>query len=276
MFKITRKQSFNDDTFLLEFELASVAEKARPGQYVDIHLNPDSRPITVPVTGADVEAGTFSIIEQGRDLPTEQLMVLNPGEEVFQIRGPLGGACEFDLDGKVVLLGEDLGVASLLWRAREHRAAGAYVIVILGFASRDRVFWQNEFGEVASELYIATVDGSFGMTGRTTGALQAVCETHKDIERIVMIARLKTMKRGAKIAADFGIDARVSFDAIRHPIGSPGVFDHDDRAQDVFMFARAAELNADDVDFDKLIAREKALSDESSEEDKENNASQTG
>jgi len=267
MFKITRKQSFNDDTFLLEFELPAIAEKAKPGQYVDIHLNPDSRPITLPVTGADNTAGTFSVVEQGRDLPSEQLMVLNVGEEVFQIRGPLGGGCEFNSDGKVVLMGEDMGVASLLWRAQQYRAGGAYVIVILGFASRDRVFWQNEFGEVASELYIATMDGSFGVTGRVTGALQAVCETHKDIERIIMIARLKTMKRGAKIATDFGIETRVSFDAIRNPVGTPSIFDHDERAKDVFMFARAAELNAEDVDFDKLIAREKAISDESASDD---------
>jgi hypothetical protein len=121
------------------------------------------------------------------------------------------------------------------------------------------VFWQDEFGEVASELYIATMDGSFGITGRVTGALQAVCETHKDIERIIMIARLKTMKRGARIAADFATDARVNFDAVRFPAGSAGVFEHGDNAEEAFRFARAAELEAEDVDFDKLIAREKAL-----------------
>jgi ferredoxin--NADP+ reductase len=273
MFKITRKQSFNDDTFLLEFELRAIAERAKPGQYADIHLNPDTRPITVPITDADAEAGTFSIVEQGRDLPTEQLMVLTPGEEVFQIRGPLGASCDFDTDGKVVLVGEDIGVASLLWRAQKHRAAGAYVIVILGFASKDRIFWQNEFGEVANELYIATTDGSFGITGRATGALQAVCETHKDIDRIIMIARLKTMKRGAKMAADFAIDARVNFDALRFPAGSPGVFDPSNDAQEAFRFARAAELNAEDVDFDRLIAREKALADENSQADEGRNAS---
>jgi ferredoxin--NADP+ reductase len=273
MFRITRKQSFNDDTFLLEFELPAVAQRARPGHYVDIHMNPDARPLTLPVVAADPEEGTFAVVEQGRDLPTQQLMVLSEGEEAFQIRGPLGTACDFDADGKVVLMGEDLGVASLLWRAREHRKAGAYVIVILGFASKDRVFWQNEFGEVANELYIATVDGSFGITGRVTGALQAVCETHKDVERIVMIARLKTMKRAAKIAADFGIDARVNFDAVRFPAGSPGVFDHADGSEQAFRFARAAELNAEDIDFDKLLAREKALVDESSQESEGRNAS---
>lgn len=273
MFKITRKQSFNEDTFLLEFELAAIAQRARPGQYVDIHLNPDSQPITLPIVEADAEAGTFSVVEQGRDLPSQQLMVLTEGEEAFQIRGPLGAACDFGADGKVVLMAEDLGVASLLWRAREHSQAGAYVIVILGFASRDRIFWQSEFGEVADELYITTMDGSFGITGRPTGALQAVCETHKDIERLVMIARLKTMKRGTKIAADFGIDARVNFDAVRYPAGSPGVFEHGDQAEQAFRFARAAELSAEDIDFDKLLAREKALVDETSQEGEGRNAS---
>jgi NAD(P)H-flavin reductase len=174
-------------------------------------------------------------------------------------------ACDFDADGKVVLMGEDLGAASLLWRAKEYRAAGAYVIVILGFASRDRVFWQEEFGAVANELYVCTMDGSFGITGRVTTVLQAVCETHKDVERIVMIGRLKHMKRGAKIAGDARIEARVNFDALRYPAGSPGIFDQADRAQEAFTFARAAELNADDVDFDKLIARERALHAEAAE-----------
>jgi len=154
-------------------------------------------------------------------------------------------------------------VASLLWRAQEYRAAGAYVIAILGFTSKDRVFWQDEFSAVANELYIATLDGSYGVTGRVTGVLQAVCETYKDVERIVMIARLKQMKRAAKIAADLGIEARLNFDALRFPAGSAGVFEHGDRAQEAFAFARAAELNAEDVDFDKLIARERALAPES-------------
>jgi hypothetical protein len=72
----------------------------------------------------------------------------------------------------------------------------------------------------------------------------------------------------------FRIDARLSFDAVRHPAGSPGVFEQPDRAKDVFLFARAAELNAEDVDFDKLIAREKAIADENSEEGEGRNASQ--
>lgn len=259
MFTITRKQSFNEDTFLLEFGMPAIAAKALPGQYVDLHVNVDGPTVTLPIIAVDREAGTFAVVEQGRDLPSEQLMIMNAGEEMFQIRGPLGSPCRIDSDGKVVLVGEDLGVASLLWRARVFKEHGAYVIVVLGFASHDRVFLQEEFAGVADEIYVATLDGSFGVSGRVTGVLQALCETQKDIERIVMIGKLKHMKRGAKIASDLGIDATVSFDAIRYPIGSPGIFDAVDRAKDVFEFARAPEIDAERVDFDKLLAKEKAL-----------------
>ena len=265
MFTITRKQSFNEDTFLLEFRMPTIAERAMPGQYIDIHMNVDGPTFTLPIAMVDREAGTFAVVEQGRDLPSERLMMLTEGEEVFQIRGPLGGPCRIDSDGKVILVAEDLGAASLLWRARAFKEHGAHVIVVLGFASKDRVFWKDEFAEVANELYIVTEDGSFGVSGRVTGVLQALCETHKDIDRICLVANLKHMKRGAKIASDFGIDATVSFDAIRFPVGAPTIFD--EAEQEAFAFARAPELDAEAVDFEKLLSRERALSKEASDED---------
>jgi len=257
MFTITRKQSFNEDTFLMEISMPDIAGKARPGQYVDIHVNVDGPVVTLPIVATDPAAGTFTVVEQGRDLPTERLMVLAQGDELFQVRGPLGSPCKIDADGKVVLVGEDLGVASLLWRARAFKESGAHVIAILGFPSREHVFWHEEFAAVSDELYINTADGSFGVSGRITGVLQAVCETHKDIEQLVMIAKLKHMKRGAKIASDNRIDAKISFDAIRHPAGSPSIFDASE--QEAFNFARAPEIDVDRVDFDRLISRERAL-----------------
>ncbi len=36
------------------------------------------------------------------------------------------------------------------------------------------MIWTDEFAGVADELYIVTTDGSFGISGRVTGVLQAV------------------------------------------------------------------------------------------------------
>jgi hypothetical protein len=83
------------------------------------------------------------------------------------------------------------------------------------------------------------------------------------------------MKRAVKIASDFGIDATVGFDAVRFPIGAPTIFDHADNSQEAFAFARAPELDAEQVDFDKLIARERALSKSPALDDESGHASST-
>ena len=261
MFRIVRKHTFTEHMFLLEIEMPNIASKARPGHYVDIHMNPDSAVVTLPIVDADADAGTFTVIDIARDLPSEQLMMLQKDDEVFQVRGPLGTAIAGDSPARVLLVGEDLGIASLLWRARLYREAGAYTICVVGFADRESVFWEEEFAAVSDELYVVTEDGSYGVSGKITGPVRAICETHKDVERMVMIGRLKNMKRAAKIASDNEVAARMSFDAIRQPTGAASIFDVPDSAQEAFGFARAPELDANDIDFDKLIARERAAHD---------------
>jgi NAD(P)H-flavin reductase len=147
----------------------------------------------------------------------------------------------------------------MLWRAQCYRDTGAYTICIIGFPSEEEVFWQSEFSEVSDELYVATLDGSYGVTGKITGPLQAVCDTHKDLERMLVIGSLKNMKRAAKLAADHGVEAGFCFDALRTPAGRPSIFEVRDTSQEAFEFSRAPELAATHIDFDKLIAREKAL-----------------
>lgn len=262
MFKIVNKQTFSGELFRLDIHMPAIAHNGRPGHYVDIHLNPDTPPITLPLADVDTEAGTITVVEEARDLPSEQLMMLQQGDEVFQVRGPLGGACSVGDPNKVVLVGEGLGVASLLARAKAYKNTGAYTICVIGFTSRDRIFLEDEFSGIADELYVTTEDGSYGVSGRVTGTLQAICDTHKDVDRIVAIGRLKSMKRTAKIAADRGIEARINFDAIRTAIGAPSIFDGNGNAQEAFSFARAPELDAAQVEFDKLIARQKAIDNE--------------
>jgi hypothetical protein len=106
---------------------------------------------------------------------------------------------------------------------------------------------------------VCTRDGSYGVKGRITNPLRAVCEMHKDLERMVVIGNLMRMKKVAKIAADYDIPAIMSFDAIRQPAGNPNIFGVDESSQEVFEFAKAPEIDANDIDFEKLVARQKAL-----------------
>jgi NAD(P)H-flavin reductase len=261
MFKVTRKQIINTDVFVMEIEAPPIAQTVRPGQHVDIHVNPDGAALTLPVASYDREKNTITLVHRVQDLPSTQMVMLREGDELFQVRGPLGGACRIDGVGKVVLAGEDLGAASLFARAREYKNKGAYTIVVLGFETKDEVYWESEFAAFCDELYVCTRDGSYGVNGRITNPLRAVLEAHRDVERLIVIGQLSKMRKIAKLAVDYGIPAYAAFDAIRPAVGVPNVFDVDTRSQEVFAFARAPELDMADVDFDKLIAREKSLRD---------------
>jgi NAD(P)H-flavin reductase len=259
MFKIIRKETVTEEVYLMEIEVPAVAALACAGHHVDIQANADGVALTLPVTGYEREKGTLTIVHKAQDLPSLQLSLLQEGDEVFQVRGPLGGTCVFGEVGKVAMAAEDLGAASLYLRAKEYKDRGAYTICILGFETKKEVFWEEAYAAICDELYVCTRDGSYGVTGRITNPLRAVCEAHKDIERIVMIGELAKMKKVAKIAADYDVPAVMSFDAIRQPVGSPNIFDADDRSQDVFDFAKAPEIDANEIDFEKLLAKQRAL-----------------
>lgn len=259
MFKIVRKQAIGPEGHLMEVEVPAIAAQVEPGHHVDLRVNPDGAALTMPVAGYDRQSGTITVAFTAQDTPSLQLSMLREGDDLFQIRGPLGVACTFGRYSKVVAVGQDLGVASLLPRAREYRNRGAYTIGILGFDSKDEVFWEEAFATICDELYVCTGDGSYGVKGRVTNPLRAVCEAHRDIERVVVIGRLATMKRVAKVAAGLDVPAVVSFDAIRQPVGSPSIFDAEKSTREEFDFARAPEVDANDVDFDKLVAKQNAL-----------------
>lgn len=270
MFKIARRETVGDEIYSMEFEVPAVAAEAHPGHHIDVHVNPDGGALTLPVAGYDRDRGTVTVVFKAQDLPSLQLSMLQAGEEVFRIRGPLGGACSFGDFGKVVVVAEDLGAASLLPRAKEYKKRGAYTIGILGFEKKADIFWEEEFAAICDELYVCTRDGSYGVKGRITNPLRAVCETHKDVERMVVIGHLLKMKKVAKVAADYDIPAVMSFDAIRQPIGNPNIFGVDDSSQEVFEFAKAPEIDANDIDFEKLVAKQHALA-----KDAENKATGT-
>jgi ferredoxin--NADP+ reductase len=257
--RVVRKHNFTDDSFLIEVEMPSIAQEAQPGHYVEVRVEAGETPLTLPLAGYDREKGTITVVHKALDPPSERLMILGEGDEVFHISGPLGAACKIDELGKVVLVAEDLGVASLYCRARTYKEKGSYTICVLGFETRAEIYWEAEFSALSDELYVCTQDGSYGVSGRITGPVRAVCDTHKDIERIIMIGQLAKMKSVAQVASSYDIPAFMSFDAIRQPVGSPDIFSAGVNPQETFAFAKAPEIDANEIDFDKLLAKQRAL-----------------
>lgn len=139
------------------------------GQFVNIKVNEVAypllrRPISICEINQDLKQVTLIYRAEGEG--TTLLSLKQPGEQV-DVLGPLGTG--FDLsevldDETVVLVGGGIGVPPMYETAKRLHAKGNKVIAVLGFASKQDVFYEEQFSQYA-EVHIATMDGSYGYHG---------------------------------------------------------------------------------------------------------------
>ena len=72
---------------------------------------------------------------------------------------------------KVACVGGGLGVAPIFPQARAFKESGAYVIGIVGFRSKNLMFWEDKFKSYCDEFIVCTDDGSVGIKGMVTDGL---------------------------------------------------------------------------------------------------------
>jgi NAD(P)H-flavin reductase len=115
---------------------------------------------------------------------------------------------------KVVCVGGGLGVAPVFPQARGFKESGAYVIGVLGFRTKQLVFWEEKFRSVCDELILCTDDGSTGIKGLVTEGIKLAMEKHQDIDEVVAIGPPVMMKASAATTRPAGIKTVVSLNPI--------------------------------------------------------------
>ncbi len=142
----------------------------RPGQFVEIEL--PGRFLRRPISVCDYDAQTLTLIYKVVGDGTAQMSELQAGEKLDLLTG-LGNG--FDAERAVerpLLVGGGVGVPPLYNLARRLIARGLPVQVILGFNTAEEVFYAEEFRALGAEVTVTTVDGSAGVKGFVTTAIE--------------------------------------------------------------------------------------------------------
>ncbi len=215
MFLITRRVQFGPQTFLWDVQAPDVARAARPGHFVMARI--DERGERIPLTVADfnVERGTVTVVIQAVGKTTHEMMTLRQGDTILDFIGPLGLPSHIQkLDGTVVLVGGGLGVAPIYPQLREYKQRGNRTISIIGFRTRDLVFWEEQFRDYSDELIVATDDGSYGRKGFVTHVLADILGREKDVREVVAIGPIPMMKACSETTRPFAVPTVVSLNSI--------------------------------------------------------------
>jgi NAD(P)H-flavin reductase len=128
--------------------------------------------------------------------------------------GPMGIPSHIGAARKVLCVGGGLGVAPVYPQARAYKESGAYVIGVLGFRTRDLVFWEDKFRSCCDELILCTDDGSAGIKGLVTEGIRQAIERHPDIDECVAIGPPVMMKGCAEATRPHGIHTIVSLNPV--------------------------------------------------------------
>jgi len=146
------------------------------GQFVNIQL--DGMFLRRPISVCDYDEKTLTIVYKVVGKGTEAMSTMSAGRQLDILTG-LGNGYDLSLSGnRPVLLGGGVGVPPMYNLAKKLMAQGKQVRVILGFNTKSEIFFEDEFKALGCDVTVTTVDGSYGVKGFVTTALEAMEYTY--------------------------------------------------------------------------------------------------
>ncbi len=151
------------------------SEITSPGQFVNIKL--DGFFLRRPISVCDCEDGTLTIVYKVVGSGTEAMSTMKEGS--LDILTGLGNGYDLSVSGnKPLLIGGGVGVPPLYMLAKKLIEEGKDVSVILGFNTKSEVFYEDEFKALGAKVLVTTVDGSYGIKGFVTNAMDGIDYTY--------------------------------------------------------------------------------------------------
>ena len=140
-----------------------------PGQFVNIRL--EGKFLRRPISVCDYDAETLTLVYKVVGSGTEQMAAMKAGEPLDILTG-LGNGYDLGPAGDApLLIGGGVGVPPLYHLAKCLLSQGKAVSVILGFNTKEEIFFEKEFKALGCTVTVTTVDGSYGVKGFVTNAL---------------------------------------------------------------------------------------------------------
>ncbi len=139
------------------------------GQFVNIRL--DGFFLSRPISVCDYDENSLTLIYKIVGEGTQAMSEYGEGTELDILTG-LGNGYDLSLSGDTpLLIGGGVGVPPMYNLCRKLVELEKKPTVILGFNSKDDIFYEQEFKALGAEVYVTTADGSYGIKGFVTDAM---------------------------------------------------------------------------------------------------------
>ncbi len=255
MYKIVHKRELAPKIKLIEVEAKEISEKAKPGQFIIMVTHEKGERIPLTIAGYDPKKGTVTFVFNEVGKTTKQLGLLNKGDHILNIAGPLGNPSEIKKFGNVLCIGGGVMIAPMRLQVQALREAGNTITTVIGARIKDLLFFEPEMKELSDKVYVATDDGSKGQKG--LAFLKKVLKEGK-FDRCVAMGPVSMMKAVSEATKPFEVPTMVTLMPIMvDGMGMCGVCRVTVGGETKFACIDGPEFEGHLVDFDELIKRQR-------------------
>ena len=265
MYKILYKRELAENITLMNIEAPRVARSAKPGQFVIVRVGAEGERIPLTIADYSAEEGWVQIVIQSLGASTRKIVALSEGDSLTDFAGPLGNPSDFVAEPleevrarKMLFIAGGVGAAPVYPQVKWLRERGVEVDVIIGSKRKDMLIFADKMRAVASNLYIATDDGSVGFHGLVTDLMKELIDNQgKHYDQVVAIGPMIMMKFVALATKPYGIKTIVSLNSIMvDGTGMCGACRVTVAGRTRFACVEGPEFDGHEVDFDEAMRRQ--------------------
>lgn len=168
IFEISENTVLTGKVSLLRL-IGDVSAIATPGQFVQVRIS--DLYLRRPFSVCDRDDNSFTVLYEIAGAGTEILRSMPAGSSLDVLTG-LGNGFDLSRCGDApLLIGGGTGLSPMYWLAKELLERGASPTALLGFNTATDVFYVDEFKALGIETIVTTADGSTGLKGFVTAAM---------------------------------------------------------------------------------------------------------
>ena len=173
--RVLQNAALTDAVWQMRLE-ADTASITAPGQFVELKLPGFylRRPISICDWDGESLTLLYKVVGKGTDAMTR----IRPGHRLDTLVGLGNGYDLTKSGGAPLLIGGGVGVPPLYGLCKALLRQGKHPAVILGFNTKDEIFYEDAFRALGVPVHITTVDGSCGTKGFVTDVMKDLSYTY--------------------------------------------------------------------------------------------------
>lgn len=214
MYAVLKKETLALGIKLFEVAAPAIAKKAEPGQFIILRRDEKGERIPLTIADFDRERGSLTIIFQEVGRSTRDLGLMEAGDGILDLAGPLGKKSEIRKYGRVICIGGGVGIAPVYPITRALQEKENEIISIIGAKTAGQLILKEAMAAVSNQIYVTSDDGTIGEKGFVTDILKKILEDGETVDLIIAIGPLPMMQAVSEVSRPLGVKTVVSMNPI--------------------------------------------------------------